>query len=302
MIAKAAVAALLAVGVAAAVGSCRSAADRSPSPGLGAGKSDHAITVDGRSRAYHLYVPAGLTGPAPLVVMLHGGFGSGGQAETSYGWDEQADTGHFVVAYPDGLNRAWNVGGGCCGEPGRTGVDDVAFITAMVGEIGRLTAIDPARVYATGISNGGMLAYRLACDAAVFVAIAPDSATLLGPCASPTVSVLHIHGTADENIPYGGGQGNGVAKINGPAVVDVVAQWRRIDGCAEPATVTSGAVTRATASCPHGRTVELITIAGAGHQWPGAAGKPAAEKLLGLDPPSTALDATSTIWAFFAGL
>src|SRR5689334_4991712 len=146
MIAKAAVAALLAVGVAAAVGSCRSAAP----PSVSVATSDHTMTVDGRSRSYHLYVPAGLSGPAPLVVMLHGGFGSGSQAETSYGWDEQADTGHFVVAYPDGLNRAWNVGGGCCGEPGRTGVDDVAFITAMVGEIGRLTAIDPARVYATG--------------------------------------------------------------------------------------------------------------------------------------------------------
>ena len=76
--------------------------------------------------------------------MLHGGFGSGAQAERSYGWDSQADSAGFVVAYPDGLRKAWNTGGGCCGRPGVDNVDDVAFIKAMVAAIERQIPIDPA--------------------------------------------------------------------------------------------------------------------------------------------------------------
>jgi polyhydroxybutyrate depolymerase len=233
--------------------------------------------------------------------MLHGGFGDGRQAESSYGWDAQADAARFAVVYPDGVGRAWNVGGGCCGLPASSGIDDVAFITAVVGDVSRLLSVDARRVYATGISNGGMLAYRLACDTTLFAAIGPDSATLLGACPSPApVSVIHIHGTADHNIPYDGGRGSGYAKIDGPSVPSVIASWRRADGCGTPSATVSGVVTRSVASCPAGRAVELITIDGAGHQWPGSPQRPAIEKLLGLDPPSTALDATQVIWQFFA--
>jgi polyhydroxybutyrate depolymerase len=264
------------------------------------GSSSQTITVDGRARTFHVYRPAALPARTPLVVMLHGGFGSGTQAERSYGWDARADTGRFVVAYPDGLNRAWAVGGGCCGEPGSTGVDDVAFIVQVVSTLSRELPVDPARVYATGISNGGLLAYRLACDTKVFAAIGPDSATLLGTCPSPApVSVVHIHGTADHNIPYGGGQGDGVAKIDGPAVPDVVAQWRTVDGCTAPVVSVAGPVSTSVATCPGGRSVELITIDGAGHQWPGST-RTLAQRLAQTDPPSTALDATDTIWRFFA--
>ena len=134
--------------------------------------------------------------------MLHGGFGSAAQAERSYHWDAEADRGHFVVAYPDGLDRAWNTGGGCCGVPGRTGADDIGFITAMVSAIERQMPIDPRRVYATGISNGGIMAYTLACHTAIFAAIGPDSATELGSCPDPaTASVIAIHGTADRTSP-----------------------------------------------------------------------------------------------------
>jgi polyhydroxybutyrate depolymerase len=233
--------------------------------------------------------------------MLHGGFGSGDQARASYGWDAQADAGRFVVAYPDGVDRAWAVGGGCCGAPGRSGVDDVAFITAMVRGIAGKLPVDPARVYATGISNGGLLAYRLACESTVFAAIGPDSATMLGPCPSPAaVSVIHIHGTADRNVRYGGGPGEGVAAINGPPVPQLIETWRAVDRCPAPVVTSAGPVTTSVADCPDGRAVELVTIAGAGHQWPGAEARPLAQRLLGTDPPSTALNATETIWRFFA--
>jgi len=266
------------------------------------GSSTQMLTVDGRTRTFRVYRPAALpSGPAPLVVMLHGGFGDAGQAESTYGWDQEADREGFVVAYPDGLNHAWNGGGGCCGQPGREHVDDVAFITDVVHTVERELPIDSRRVYATGISNGGIMSYRLACDTTTFAAIGPDSATMLGACDHPTpISVIHIHGTADHNIPYAGGEGSGFAKVDGPAVPAVVASWRTVDGCGPPSSTTTGVVTRSVASCPDGRTVELVTIAGAGHQWPGSQGHGLVGRILGLDPPSHALDATATIWAFFA--
>jgi polyhydroxybutyrate depolymerase len=294
----------------AALAGCRAAAAGQPdSPGaspaaaaaIPAGSSTRTIAVGGTTRTYIVYRPAVLPASAPLVVMLHGGYGSASQAEKSYHWDAEADAGHFLVAYPDGLDRAWNTGGGCCGTPGRTGADDVGFITAMVSAIARALPVDARRVYATGISNGGIMAYTLACRTTVFAAIGPDSATELGRCPHPApASVIAVHGTADQNIPYNGGPGDGTALIDGPPVPAVNAAWRAVDQCAPPVASVSGPVTDSVAKCPAGRAVELVTIAGAGHQWPGATAKPALQKLLGLDPPSTALDATAVIWRFFA--
>lgn len=266
-----------------------------------AGSSSYVITVGGIARSFVLYRPAQLSDPAPLVLMLHGGFGSARQAERSYGWDAEADAGHFLVAYPDGLGRAWNTGGGCCGRPAARHVNDVAFITAVVTAIERRVPVDRRRVFATGISNGGIMAYTLACRSTIFAAIAPDSATELARCPDPNpLSVLHIHGTADHNIPYNGGPGGGPARIDGPAVPAINAAWRRTDHCAAPRIRTRGAVTTSVATCPDGRAVELITIAGAGHQWPGSASRPLIQRILHLDPPSQALDATAVIWRFFA--
>jgi polyhydroxybutyrate depolymerase len=268
---------------------------------LPSGSSTHTITVQGLVRSYRVYRPASSGSRLPLVVFLHGGFGSAAQAERYYGWDALADRVHALIAYPDGESRAWNVGGGCCGVPARSGTDDVAFITAMVRAIEAQVPVATDRVYATGISNGGMLAYRLACDTTIFAAIGPDSATQLGPCARPApISILHIHGTADRTIPYDGSQGTGFARIHGPAVATLIAGWRAVDGCPAPTVATVGVVTRSVALCPSGRAVELITIAGAGHQWPGGRRYPGVGLVPGLDPPSTALDATTTIWQFFA--
>jgi polyhydroxybutyrate depolymerase len=194
--------------------------------------------------------------------------------------------------------------------PAAAAVDDVAFITRMVSAIAAAVPIDPARIYATGISNGGMLAYRLACATTTFAAIGPDSATMLGPCPSPApISVIHIHGTADQTIPYTGGMGKrdnggaggaGPVRIDGPPVPTLISTWRGIDRCARPSVSSAGPVATSVANCPGGRSVELITIAGAGHQWPGQPGpNPAIARALQLDRPSTALDATQTIWRFF---
>jgi polyhydroxybutyrate depolymerase len=269
-----------------ALSGCGGAAVRAAGPPaapvLPVGSSAHSIEAGGVSRTYIVYRPASLPARAPLVVMLHGGFGRASQAEKSYGWDAEADREHFVVAYPDGLGHAWNTGGGCCGTPGRTNADDTGFITAMVSAIERQLPVDTARVYATGISNGGIMAYTLACRTAIFAAIGPDSATELGSCPAPhPLSIIHIHGTADTRIPYQGGEGSGVAHIDGPPVPSLNVRWRDIDHCAGPVVGTAGVVTTSMASCPAGQAVELITLAGAGHQWPGAASRPALQRLLG---------------------
>src|ERR1700759_5396316 len=118
-----------------------------PPSGFIEGTSIHTISVGGHDRVYRLHKPSGLSAPAGLVVVLHGGFGSAEQAERSYGWDQLANSSKFVVAYPDGIKRAWNVnGGGCCGKPAREHIDDVAFITAAVADISRHIGIDASRV------------------------------------------------------------------------------------------------------------------------------------------------------------
>src|SRR5277367_1445971 len=147
--------------------------DETPFPG---GTSVHTMAFGGLDRTYRVHKPSGLAAAAPLVVMLHGATGTGEQAENSYGWDPLADSAKFVVAYPDGVGRAWN-GHGCCGQPARENIDDVGFITAMVGQISATTAIDKSRVYATGMSNGGIMSYTLACNTGTFAAIGPNSAT-----------------------------------------------------------------------------------------------------------------------------
>ncbi len=270
------------LGVVVALAGCASAprGRAEPTTEFSDGSSVHSINVGGLNRSYWVYKPTGLPAAAPLVVMLHGGFGSGEQAERAYGWDQLADSQKFVVAYPDGIARAWNVHG-CCGRPSHDGIDDVGFITAMVDEIGRGIGIDRSRIYATGISNGGMMSYTLACNSSVFAAIGPDSATQLDPCGSPhPTSVMHIHGTSDRLIRYEGGEGAGVAHVDGPPVPEVNAFWRNVDQCGAPVVTTDGPLTTSTADCAGNRSVALISVDGGGHEWPSFA--------------------TQRLWEFFA--
>jgi len=279
-----------------------------PGKSVREGKSTGTMTVAGKERTYRLYRPAGLSSSAPLVLVLHGAAGTGQQAEDSYGWDAQADSGKFLVVYPDGIRRTWNVDPDCCGVAAHDNVDDVGFLTQLVGSFG--TLVDQSKIFATGISNGAMMSYRLACDTKIFAAIGPVSGTMINKCDSPApLSIIHIHGTADKTIPYNGGPGRRnnagagsrlPAKIDGPSVPSLINTWRKTDNCSPAQASTSGVVTISTSTCPDGRAVELITIAGAGHQWPGGRAAPVAQKLLGLDAPSTAIQATPTIWKFFA--
>ncbi len=239
-------------------------------PVLGLGSNERAITWGGQIRMYRVYRPAKLNPLAPLVVMLHGGMGSARTTEAAYGWNALADREGFLVVYPQGVGGNWDVGGGCCGVAGESGVDDVGFVSAVVADVRTLASLDPHRTYAAGMSSGGMLAYRLACETTLFAAIGAVAATELGACVNPSpLSVIHVHGTADPTVPYAGVSGPGVAEILGPSIPALHTTWREVDRCGGDVVRTEGALTFTTAQCPSDRTVALVTIEGGGHAWPG---------------------------------
>lgn len=263
--------------------------------------TQHSIDVDGNPRTWLTHVPAHLdrSKPVPLVVMLHGGFGSAAHTEAVYGWDAKADAEGFVVVYPDGAGRAWNAGT-CCGTPARTKVDDVGFIAQVVERTRADLNIDPRRIFAAGMSNGAMMAERLACETKVFAAIASVAGAQMVPCTDPQpTSVLHIHGTADTNVPMDGSPGDGIGKVpSHPPIADTIAAWRTVDDCGDASTQTSEPVTTSTATCPDRRAVELVTITGGGHQWPTVSGSRVAGKS---QLTAAGFNGTDRIWEFFAG-
>jgi polyhydroxybutyrate depolymerase len=263
------------------------------------------IVVDGVSRTYLLYRPADQTDaakPRPLVVMLHGAFGSGEQAERACHWDAMADRGGFVVVYPDGIGRTWNAGGACCGRAHRDGVNDVGFLDRLIESVVKDEAIDPAHIYMTGMSNGGAMTYRYACEGRTkLAAIGPVASSFTYACLQvPALPVMAFHGLDDRTVPFAGGAGRRGRDLIWQPVETSLALFRAADHCSAPTSNSVAEVTTATAVCDKGLKVVLITVAGAGHQWPGSARESGLfPLLLRLDPPSTSVDATQHLWTFF---
>ena len=193
-----------------------------------------SVQVDGQTRTYRVFVPARPKKPAALVLVFHGGFGTGARVASQTGFDAEAEKRGFIAVYPDGLGRAWNAGP-CCGAPSRLGVNDVGFVAKLLDKLGRQYSIDKRRIFATGISNGGLFSYALACRlSGRIAAAAPVAATLITePCSSSRpVSILHVHGLDDENIPFEGGQGTrGVVDLEWPPAQAGIDRWRALDGC-----------------------------------------------------------------------
>lgn len=286
-------AALILVAIAASGLTGCGARDSRPDPVTGT--ATRTLEVDGVERSYRVYVPARLPDEPGLVVMIHGGFGSGRQAERAYGWNDAAEAGGFVVAYPDGVSRTWNAGD-CCGPAARDEVDDVAFLETLVTELQDEFAVTPARTFATGMSNGAMMAYRMACETDLFAAIAPVAGTIVTACDDPPpTSVLHVHGQGDAMVRMDGELGEGPGRVDGMPVPDAIDVWRIAGDCSAAVATSDGPVTTSTSTCVDDRTVVLVTVAGAGHQWPGSVAREGAA-----DQPSDALDATALIAEFFA--
>ncbi len=257
----------------------------------GASRTTGTVASDGSVRTYRLYVPGSLRpgSQRALVLVLHGFGGSAAQAERAYGWDAEASRHGFVVAYPQGLRRAWND----AGLDRQPKVDDVAFLVRLIDRLSTRFAVEPGRVYVAGMSNGGFMAERLACDAADrLAAIGAVAASRRAACApSRPVSVMHVHGLEDPLVAWAGSAGGPIGAYRSqPAIA---AGWRAVDDCgAVTVAGTGGKVRRETAEgCAEGTGVVLVTIASAVHEWPGATRAPTS---------AATYDTTAELWRFFA--
>lgn len=281
------------------------------------GPGDHEQFLDHQNlrRRYLVHVPPGYdpARPTPLVIAFHGG---GGHAEymaddAKYGLIGKADQAGFIVVFPNGYSKmprgrlaTWNAGG-CCGDARDRAVDDVGFSRAMVASLREQLNIDGQRIFATGMSNGGMISHRLACDAAdLFRAVAAVAGTeAAAPChPSRPISVLHIHARDDTHVLFNGGAGPDAFRdpskvMEFVSVPETIARWRQRNHCpAVPQRTLDkpGAYCETYAPCQGGTRVQLCVTETGGHSWPGAAsvrrGKAAA---------SQELNANDVIWDFF---
>ena len=274
------------------------------------------IRHDGLVRRYRVHVPHtyARSRPMPLLIALHGGGGDmDWQADDAkYGLVTASEREGFVAVFPNGFSRlpggrfaTWNAGR-CCGQARDRDVDDVGFIRQVVANVEGQLSIDRTRVYATGMSNGGMMAYRLACEASdVFRAVAPVAGTDNTVDCHPArpVSIAHFHARDDDHVLFGGGAGPGAFRDTS-AVTDfrsvpaTVAQWSRIDRCTAPprrVLEVPGAYCELLSDCAGGTEVQLCVTETGGHSWPGG------HKDRG-EPPSQALSANDAMWAFFRSL
>jgi polyhydroxybutyrate depolymerase len=280
---------------------------------LSPGDNVRSLECGGRRRTYLLHVPPEFdpAQPTPVVLIFHGG---GTNAKTMVRFCElskTADRAGFLAVYPSGTGHnpnllTWNAGN-CCGNAMRQNVDDVGFVRALLDDLAGVAPVDAKRVFATGMSNGGMLAYRLASELSDRIAAIASVAGPMGidECrpARP-VSVLHFHGTADEFAPYHGGRGpKSFSQADFRPVDRTVQQWIAANGCPAKGTVIRfplaiddpTTVTRTTwGPGNEGSEVVLYTIEGGGHTWPG---RIPFLKLLG--PSTSAISANDVMWAFF---
>ncbi len=294
------------------------AASEAPDAATGSGSTDGAtatgITCSGKSavakrddlwvmtsggliRSIAVHVPPSYdpTKGMPLVLDIHGFTSDAVQEQLLSRMPEKADAEGFITMQPFGLGlpRSFNAGV-CCGVAAATHVDDVAFIRALIDKAADELCIDPARIYATGMSNGGFLSHRLGCELSDRIAaIAPVAGTLGISSCHPTrpMPVMAFNGTSDTLVPY---EGN--ASIGFMSVPDAFEGWASRNGCvgASVETYAQGDATcRSYNDCDGGSEVTLCTIDGGGHTWPGGIPIPPFGKTSG------DISATDAMWAFF---
>ncbi|MCZ7566486.1 MAG: hypothetical protein M5U08_24030 [Burkholderiales bacterium] len=282
-----------------------------------------SVTVrhDGMKRTALVHYPPQVAErrPLPVVLNFHGGGGNALAQQRYAGMDALADRAGFIVAYPNGTGvlrdslLTWNAGA-CCGAAAEQGTDDVGFVRALLDELAARYPVDASRVYATGLSNGAMMSYRLAAELSDRIAaIAP----VAGASAMPTfraarpMPILHIHSVDDPRALYDGGLGPPFpftnVRIPHRPVEASLAEWAAYAGCHAPPAVSDrrqGAADRASHTatllvyrgCRDEVEIALWKLSGAGHVWPGGE-RNYLPRLLG--PGTDVIDANAEIWRFF---
>lgn len=288
-------------------------------------ETKRTLSVDGRERSYLLYVPQAppaasavpltqANRPAdaawPVVLAFHGSGVDGASMVSFCGLNEKADRAGFAVVYPNGTGRredalTWNAGN-CCGYAANKKVDDVAFVRAMLNDLAGAIPVDAARVYATGMSAGGMMSYRLAVEMPERLAAIAPVCGPIGVADSPRqpMPVMHFHGTDDEYAPYAGGYGaRSTSMTDFHSVEHTISVWVKANECPPVPTVSSEpdhvgdgtSITRKVyAPGKDGTEVVLYAIEGAGHTWPGRQ-----PRLTVLGKSTGNLNANDVMWEFF---
>jgi polyhydroxybutyrate depolymerase len=238
-------------------------------------------------------------------VALHGGTWWGDQFAVNDHVEGLAESNGFLVVHPDGVQqvagaagRVWN-GGGCCGVAAREGIDDVAFVAALIDRLADEHEVDPGRVFAFGHSNGGIMSYRLACELADrIVGIGVVAGTLMVDGCQPAapVSVIHVHGTADENVPLAGGIGpRSIAGVDFPPPGEGFDALAGLDGCPPGRQRKDGDITTDRREpCRDMTAAAFVTIDDAGHAWPGGTGP----RTPAVGEPYHGYDATAEVVGF----
>jgi polyhydroxybutyrate depolymerase len=271
--------------------------------GPASGNDTLELEVDGRSRSARVHVPASYDPDVGSMVVLnfHGFAMPGLQQDWMSRMTAASDAHGFIAVHPEGVGMSWNAGD-CCGNAWTDEVDDVAFVDALLDRLESEYCVDPARVFATGMSNGGFFSHRLACELSERIAAVAPVAGVMGidpSTCTPTrpVPLLDFHGTSDPMVPFGGGTplvpqlGFG---LTFRSVADTMAVWRQLDGCSDEAQVVYA---QGDASCSKwsgcAADLELCTIDGGGHTWPGG------EEVILVGKTSHDIDATERMITFF---
>jgi polyhydroxybutyrate depolymerase len=276
----------------------------------GPGDYRFSFVHDGIAREYLVHVPKSYrAAPTPMLIALHGGGGNAdSQADDSnYGLIGKSEQAGFIAVFPNGYSRlpsgvfaTWNAGA-CCGAAQRDGADDVGFIREVIGRVEKQARVDPRRIFATGMSNGAMMDWRLACEVPEIRAIAPVEGTdNTGACkpAHP-VPVIEFHAADDPNVPFNGGTGVGPSHTDFTSVPATQAKWVGLDGAqsaAKRVLTVPGAHCDLHRAKAGGAPVELCVTDTGGHSWPGGGSRQ------GRKQPSMAISANDLMWNFFSSL
>jgi len=280
------------------------------------GNYDFSLQHDGLRRTYLVHVPRSYnkSTPAPLILAFHGGMGYKEHMaiDKYYNLISKSEKEGFIVVFPNGASRlksgkfaTWNAGN-CCAYARDNNIDDVGFVKKMIDDIKTKFTIDSSKVYATGMSNGGMLSYRLACDLTdTFTAIAAVAGTDNYDNCSPSgpISIMHIHAKDDTHVLFEGGAGSDafkdVSKVTDfTSVSETISRWVKRNNCNavfERVLEKEGAYCDLYTGCDDSVQVKLCVTETGGHSWPGGYKPPRK----GVTPPSKAISSVDEMWKFF---
>jgi len=267
---------------------------------------EDTLMIYGRNRFYKTHLPIGydFSKTYPVVFVFHGGLGNPDLTERLTGFSTKADEEGFIVVYPYGTGSfdkkllTWNTWD-CCGYADKKNINDVDFIKAVIAEIKLKYSIDDKRIYAAGLSNGGMMCYLIASELSeLFAAVAPVAGAMFDTTSSnpkSEVSMIIFNSADDLHVPYNGGVGEeSLVDVDYLPVETTVNLWANKYNAFLMSKSESAAFIKTNYKNNNGTEIVLYKMLSGGHSWPGG------EKIRRFaDNPVKNVSATDLIWEFF---